>query len=124
MTALLGLLSPLGALLRPLAPYLIAAGLGIAVIVGAYQTGVRAERKRGEAAALRAELATVRADLAIARQAAADGEVRAAAIAAQSAADNRIVEEVRNAPRPNSCRLSPADAGRLQSIGAGRAGRP
>ncbi|MFN6950998.1 MAG: hypothetical protein ACK4NE_00180 [Albidovulum sp.] len=117
---LLGLLSPLWG---RLAPYLIAGAVGMAVLVGAYQTGVRAERKRGEAVALRAEIATLKADIAIARVAEADAATRAAAIEAASAADQKIVEEVRNAPSTASCVADPAGARRVQSIGQGRAGR-
>lgn len=119
MTALLALATPIWG---RLAPYLIAAGLGITLVIGIYQTGARAERKRGEAAALRAKIATLEADIRQARMAAADGAARATAIEAAFASDNRIIEEVRRAAGPISCRLSPADAARLQSIGAGRAG--
>lgn len=117
MTALLGLLSPLWG---RLAPYLIAAGVGMAVLIGAYQTGVNAERKRGQAAALRAEIATLKADIAIARQAEADAATRAAAVETAAAADRKIVEEISRAPSNPACRLSPADALRLQSIGGAR----
>lgn len=117
MTALLGLLSPLWG---RLAPYLIAAGVGMAVLIGAYQTGVRAERKRGQAAALRAEIATLKADIAIARQAEADAATRAAAVEIAADADRKIVEEISRAPSNPACRLSPADALRLQSIGGTR----
>lgn len=119
MTALLALVSPIWG---RLAPYLVAAGLGVVLVAGIYETGVRAERKRGEAAGLRAQIATLEADIKQARLAAADGAARATAIEAASATDNRIIEEVRRAAGPNSCRLSPADAARLQSIGSGRAG--
>jgi len=117
VTALLGLMSPLWG---RLAPYLIAGAVGMAVLVGAYQTGVRAERKRGEAVALRAEIATLKADIAIARQAEADAATRAAAVEIAAAADRRIVEEISRAPSNPACRLSPADALRLQSIGGAR----
>jgi len=108
-----------GGLASRFAPYLIAAGLGMAVLFGAYRTGVNAERKRGEAAALRAQIATLRADIAIARQAEADAAARATAIEAAAAADQKIVEEVRNAPSIPACRLSERDARRLSRIGAG-----
>jgi hypothetical protein len=114
---LLGLLSPLWG---RLAPYLIAGAVGMAVLVGAYQTGVRAERKRGEAAALRAQIATLKADIAIARQAEADAKARATAIEVAASADQRIVEEVRNASQTRSCVISPDLARRLQSIGGTR----
>lgn len=117
MTALLGLLSPLWG---RLAPYLIAAGVGMAVLFGAYQTGVNAERKRGQAAALRAEIATLKADIAIARQAEADAATRAAAVELAADADRKIVEEIRRAPSNPACRLGADDARRLQSIGGAR----
>lgn len=117
MTALLGLLSPLWG---RLAPYLIAAGVGMAVLIGAYQTGVRAERKRGQAAALRAEIATLKADIAIARQAEADAATRAAAVEIAADADRKIVEEISRAPSNPACRLDDATARRLQSIGGTR----
>ncbi len=117
MTALLGLLSPLWG---RLAPYLIAAGVGMAVLIGAYQTGVRAERKRGQAAALRAEIATLKADIAIARQAEADAATRAAAVEIAADADRKIVEEISRAPSNPACRLDDAAARRLQSIGGTR----
>lgn len=50
------------ALLRPFIPG-GAAGLAIlAVLIGVYQMGVNAERKRGEAAELRVRLETIQAD--------------------------------------------------------------
>ena len=118
MTALLGLLSPLWG---RLAPYLIAGAVGMAVLVGAYQTGVRAERKRGEAAALRSQIATLKADIAIARQAEADAATRAAAVEIAAATDRKIVEETRRAPPLASCVVDEPTRRRLQSIGgAGR----
>jgi len=114
------LLPLLGGLWGRLAPYAIAALVGGALVVGIYQTGVRAERKRGEAAALRAEIATLTRD--IARQAEADAAARAAALDAASRADRALLEEIRRAPPNPSCRLSERDARRLQRIGAG-AGR-
>ena len=109
-----------GGLWARFAPYLIAAGVGMAVLIGVYQTGVNAERKRGQAAALRAEIATLKADIAIARQAEADAKARATAIEAAASADQRIVEEVRNASQTRSCVISPDLARRLQSIGGPR----
>lgn len=115
---LLGLLSPLWG---RLAPYLIAGAVGMAVLVGAYQTGVRAERKRGEAVALRAEIATLKADIAIARQAEADAATRAAAVELAADADRKIVEETRRVPPMASCVVDEPTRRRLQSIGgAGR----
>jgi len=42
---------------------------GMLVLVGAYQAGINAERKRGEAAQLRVELETLRLDKALAEKA-------------------------------------------------------
>ena len=109
-----------GGLWARFAPYLIAAGVGMAVLIGVYQTGVNAERKRGQAAALRAEIATLKADIAIARQAEADAKARATAIEVAAAADQRIVEEISRAPSNPACRLDDATARRLQSIGGTR----
>lgn len=109
-----------GGLWARFAPYLIAAGVGMAVLIGAYQTGVNAERKRGQAAALRAEIATLKADIAIARQAEADAATRAAAVEIAAAADRKIVEEISRAPSNPACRLGADDARRLQSIGRTR----
>jgi hypothetical protein len=117
MTLLLPLLSGLWA---RLAPYAIAAGLVLAVLAGVYRAGVNAERKRGEAAALRAEIATLQRDRDIARQAEADAAARTTALEAASRADRALLEEIRRAPPNPSCRLSPADARRLQSIGGSR----
>lgn len=116
MTALLAIAAPIW---RQAAPYLIAVSLGAVLIAGIYQTGVRAERKRGEAAALRAQIETLKADIALARLAAADGAARAAAIDAASASDSRVIEEVRRAAPPTTCVLDDATARRLQSIGSG-----
>ena len=81
-----------GGLWARFAPYLIAAGVGMAVLIGVYQTGVNAERKRGQAAALRAEIATLKADIAIARQAEADAATRAAAVELAADADLPAVQ--------------------------------
>lgn len=108
-----------GGLASRFAPYLIAAGVGMAVLFGAYQTGVNAERKRGQAAALRAEIATLKADIGIARQAEADAATRAAAVEIAAAADRKIVEEIRSAPSNPACRLDDAAARRLSRIGGG-----
>lgn len=61
-----------------LKPWLLGSVAALALLVGAYQTGVNAERKRGEAQQLRVELATVERDRQIAAQAAADAKRRAA----------------------------------------------
>lgn len=47
----------------------IGAAAGVAILLGAYQTGVNAERSRGEAAELRVELDTLKADKALAEKA-------------------------------------------------------
>lgn len=84
MTALLAMAAPIWG---RVAPYLLAAGPGGILIISIYQTGVRAERKRGEAAALRVKIATLEADIRQARLAAADGAARAAAVEAATATE-------------------------------------
>lgn len=59
----------IAALLARFWPMAVAGLAAVAVLVGAYQTGVNAERSRGEAAALRVEVETLRADKRIADQA-------------------------------------------------------
>jgi len=57
------------ALLARLWPYAAAALAAVVLLVGAYQTGVNAERARGQAAQLRVEIQTLRRDAAIADRA-------------------------------------------------------
>lgn len=84
-----------GALLARFAPHL-AVGLGaVVILVGAYQTGVNAERKRGEAASLRVEIETLRRDKDIADRAL----VRVADDVAELAAAKEQNEEQINALR-------------------------
>ena len=66
------------ALLRP---YLLGGLLAFVLLAGAYQTGVNAERNRGEAAQLRVELATAQRDAAIAADAARVAEQAKAELA-------------------------------------------
>ena len=61
-----------------LKPFLLRGGLVLLLVVGAYQMGANAERKRGAAAQLRVELATAKRDAAIA-DLAADSAGRKAA---------------------------------------------
>jgi len=77
------------ALLMRFWPY-VAGALGVvAVLFVVYQSGVSAERNRGEAATLRVELETMRRDKAIAERA----QIRIAQDAAELAAANRENEE-------------------------------
>lgn len=109
-----------GALLSPLGRVALIAAFGFGIYGFGWQRGKAKAETRCETAALRAEIATLKRDRDIARVAEADAATRAAAIEAANAADQRIVEEVRNAPSNPACRLSPADALRLQSIGGTR----
>jgi hypothetical protein len=114
VTFLLGLFGPL---MGRFAPYLIAAAAGIAILAGAYQTGVRSERARGEARALRAELATRTSDLLIANNLAEQADRD------RAAEETRRIEqegkardfEAELARRPaGSCRWGRADPRRLR----------
>jgi hypothetical protein len=114
---LLGLFGPL---LGRFAPYLIAAAAAAAVLVGAYQTGVRSERARGEARALRAELATRTADLLIANNLAEQADRdRAAEETQRIAQEGRARDfEAELARRPaGACRWNGADPRRLRDAG-------
>lgn len=93
---------------------------GMAVLVAAYQTGVNAERKRGEAASLLAEIATLKRDIEIqkaatnvARKIADANEVSAATNAEKVRA---LALEISNRPAADQCGLSRDDARRLRGI--------
>lgn len=117
MTGLLAFaLSPAGRLVGVL---LIAGGLYGAGFV----RGKNRAEGRCQTAALRAEVETLKRDRDIARNAAADAAARATAIEAATAADQKIIEEVRRAPSNPSCIATDAAARRVQSIGQSRAGR-
>lgn len=99
----------------------IAAGLvGALLLAGAYQTGVNAERKRGEAASLRSEVAVLKADLAIASAAALAAEHAERSLAAASLTDQETIDALiaELAKRPAGARggLSADDARRLRLI--------
>jgi len=70
-------------------PMAVAGLAAVAIVIGAYQTGVNAERSRGEAARLRVELETMRLDKEIAERAL----VRTANDAAELAAQTKENEE-------------------------------
>jgi hypothetical protein len=84
-----------GALLARFAPHLAVGVVAVVVVIGAYQTGVNAERKRGEAASLRVEIQTLRRDKEIADRAL----VRIADDAAQLDAARQANEDQINALR-------------------------
>jgi hypothetical protein len=101
-------------------PYIAAAGAGIAFTVVVYQTGVRSERRAGEARALRAELATVRIDMQIANNLAEQADRD------RAAEETRRIEqegkardfEAELARRPaGACRWDGADPRRLRDAG-------
>lgn len=84
-----------GALLARFWPQLAVGLAVVAMLIGAYQTGVNAERDRGEAASLRVEIQTLRRDKEIADRAL----IRVSNDAAQLAAEKRQNEEQINALR-------------------------
>jgi hypothetical protein len=100
------------ALLGPLRLPLIALLVGGAVVIGAYQTGVNAERKRGEAASLRQQLETVLADRRIALQAEASARRMAATLEAEARAYQEELDALRKdlAARPEADRRPIPDA--------------
>jgi hypothetical protein len=91
----------------------------VALLFGVYQTGVSAERKRGEAATLRAQLAMIRADLDIARKAEA-AKARGDDLASEAGKNKDAIDELEAdlAKRPvaDRCGLSGADARKLRNI--------
>jgi len=89
-------------------PYLLGGFVALALLVGVYQTGVNAERKRGEAAQLRVELATARRDTAIATDAAHAAEQAKAELATL----NHTQEEELDALRKQLAALPDADRAR------------
>jgi hypothetical protein len=73
-----------------------ALGLGaILLLAAAYETGVNAERKRGEAAALRTELATAKRDQAIAELSADSADQKAAELAAMTEAQEKELDALK-----------------------------
>jgi type II secretory pathway component PulJ len=101
---------PLSLLRSPLA---IGGLVAVVLFVAAYQAGGNAERKRGEAAALRTELATLKADN---RNAEAARDSEAAKAAALEALANRQETELDalrtqlNALPADDRQLAPSDA--------------
>lgn len=101
---------------------IVAAVVGALVLLAAvYQTGVNAERKRGEAASLRAQLKIKDADLKAAQRA---GEIakQLASELERSASETAgslyaLEEEIRKRPVADQCKLSPADARWLRDFG-------
>jgi hypothetical protein len=94
-------------------PRLLFGVLAAVALLGAYQAGGNAERKRGEAMQLRVELETARRDQAIAEQAADSADLKAGelAAAAQSKEDELDALRKQLAARPDADRsLAPADA--------------
>jgi hypothetical protein len=96
----------------------------IALLVAVYQSGVNAERKRGEAATLRAELRIKEADLEAAKRAGeiakqfADEMERSASESA--GALDALEQELSKRPAGSVPRVSPADAQWLRNFGRPR----
>jgi len=104
---------------------LIGAAAGIALLVGAYQTGVLAERKRGEAATLRATVEIMKrqqdAALTIQTQMAERvAQLRATTLEREETTDE-IIKGLRARPAAAACLLSDAERLRVRSIPIGRA---
>lgn len=103
--------------LASLVPYAAGAAAALVLVVGAYQTGARSERRAGEIAALRAALATRDADLKATQANAAAVSADASREAARAA---RQGEQIRDYERRLSaaaaCRLDPRDARRLREL--------
>ena len=68
----------------------------LAVVFGAYQTGVNAERKRGEAATLRVEIQTMRRDKAISDAALIRVADDAAELAAEAEQNERQIDALQD----------------------------
>ena len=75
----------------------------------------RAERAC-QTAGLKAKIAILQADKAAADAAALQAEANATRNASAAAANAKIIEEFRNAPKPSACRLSDSDVRRLRKI--------
>lgn len=94
-------------------PRLLFGVLAAVALLGAYQAGGNAERKRGEAQQLRVELETVRRDAAIAIEAADSADRKAAELDALATQQKEALDALRTqlAARPDADRsLAPADA--------------
>lgn len=91
---------------------------GILFTVAVYQTGVNAERKRGEAATLRTKIQALELDIKVAKDAAnvARKIGDANEVAATSNAEKVRELTDRLAKRKDAPRLSPADARSLSDI--------
>lgn len=93
---------------------------GVALLVGAYQTGANAERKRGEAASLRAQIKILEADRDIAKRSEADALARGAALDSAVAANKDTIDalsrELATRPPGDRCKLSRRDVEWLRRI--------
>lgn len=100
---------------------LLFGALGLVVLLGAYQAGGHAERKRGEAAQLRVELETLQLDAAHARAAAASADAKADELAAAAKLKEDELDALRKqlAARPEADR-SRADAAALDRLYPGQ----
>lgn len=91
---------------------LLYVAIGAVVVIGAYRTGVNAERRAGEAAALRLELETIRADKRLGEQAAISAADKAMTLAAREREqlEDQIARREALAARPESERNPATDA--------------
>lgn len=87
------------------------------IVVGAYQTGVRAERERGDAAALRVQVETLQRDRDIAQRAMIRSADTTAQLEAARLTDQEKIDALENAIRNrNAPGLSQSDLERLLDI--------
>ncbi len=88
----------------------------LALYVIGYWNGHSSAKTGSELASLKAQVETFRKDKEAAEKAAARAEAEASANAAIAAVNARIIEEFRNGPKSDACRLSGDDVRRLRNI--------
>lgn len=100
------------ALIRPFAPLLLKVLAVLALVVGIYQAGANAERKRGEAAALRVQIETIKADQRLAEKARLSAADKEAALATLNRELEEDLDALRKvvAARPGADRCPATDA--------------
>lgn len=105
-------MSALLRLLGPLKLPLLYVAIGAMVVIGAYRTGVNAERRAGEAAALRQQIETLRDDMRLAAEAQASAAAKGAALDALNTQLTEELDALRTdlAGRPEGDRYPATDA--------------